>query len=261
MISLDSIEASLHSIKVSDGTNDLLIDGSGYITANINGSVTVTATDLDIRDLSHLQDSVKIGDGVEFLEIDASGFITANINGTVTVTATDLDIRDLTSASDSVEIKTAAGQALDIDASGFVTANINGSVVVTATDLDIRDLSHTQDSIKVGDGVEFMAVNADGSINVNTVIDAISTWKSTAQTVTTTAGELAATPLASRINMIIQNLGSQDIYVGPSNAVTISTGTKIPKGSSMERSWAADADVWALTESSTSDVRISEYAA
>ncbi len=32
-------------------------------------------------------------------------------------------------------------------------------------DFDIRDLSHTQDSVKVGDGTEFMEVNADGSIN------------------------------------------------------------------------------------------------
>lgn len=49
---------------------------------------------------------------------------------------------------------------------------VNASVIVSATDLDIRDLSHTQDSIKIGDGTDFMLVNADGSINVNLVADA-----------------------------------------------------------------------------------------
>jgi hypothetical protein len=59
------------------------------------------------------------------------------------------------------------GGSLTVDG----TVSISGSVTVTATDLDIRDLSHTQDSVKVGDGTDFLAVNADGSINVN-VVDA-----------------------------------------------------------------------------------------
>ena len=48
-------------------------------------------------------------------------------------------------------------QALDVSIS-------NASIVVTATDLDIRDLSHTQDSVKIGDGTDFLAINANGSI-------------------------------------------------------------------------------------------------
>lgn len=38
-----------------------------------SGTIVVTATDLDIRDLSHTQDSVKIGDGTDFLAITAAG--------------------------------------------------------------------------------------------------------------------------------------------------------------------------------------------
>lgn len=209
-ITLDSIQADLHSIKISDGSNDLAIDASGFITANINGSVTVTATDLDIRDLSASQDNVAISDGTDTLAVNADGSINS---------------------------------------------------VVTATDLDVRDLTHVSDSIKVGDGTEFLAINADGSINVNTVVDNISTWQYSAATVTNTAGELAATPFAGRDKMIIQNLGSQDVYLGDDNAVTTATGIKLPKGSSMELNFEEDANVFAITASGTADVRIGEFAA
>lgn len=149
--------------SISDGTDTALVDASGRLSVSvdntpavtISGSVTVTATDLDIRDLnsatdsvtvvatdldirnlSSATDSVAVTDGGGSLTVDGS----VSITGSVTVTATDLDIRDLTSATDSV--------------------------TVLATDLDIRDLTHASDSVKVGDGTDFLAVNADGSINV-----------------------------------------------------------------------------------------------
>lgn len=275
-ITLDKILADYHSIKISDGTNDLAIDGSGYITANINGTVTVDASDLDIRDLTHVSDSMKIGDGTEFLEVNADGSINA------VVSATDLDIRDLDSATDSVEIKTAAGQALDIDASGYLTVNLNGS------DFDIRDLSHTQDSIKLGDGTDFLEVNADGSLNAvvtatdldirdlafatdsvtahqggtwtfNT--DAYSTWKNSQVTVGTSAAVLVATALSGRGKVLIQNKGNQDVYIGPDALVTSSNGIEIPKGASYEMGLEDDAQIYALVSSGSGNVVLSEYAA
>jgi hypothetical protein len=55
---------------IDDGAgNRLTIDGSGFITSNINGSVTVTASDLDIRDLTHVSDSVSIGDGTTLADV------------------------------------------------------------------------------------------------------------------------------------------------------------------------------------------------
>ncbi len=61
-------------------------------TTTISGAVT--ATNLDIRDLSSASDSVAVTDGGGALTVD----------GAVTASATDLDIRDLTNASDSVAI-------------------------------------------------------------------------------------------------------------------------------------------------------------
>lgn len=109
----------------SDGSINITDNGSSI---TVDGSVTVSATSLDIRHISHTVDSIKIGDGVDFLAIDSSG----NIGIT--------------------------------DAGGSIT--VDGSVTVSATDLDIRNLSHSQDSIKIGDGTDLLAVNSDGSINV-----------------------------------------------------------------------------------------------
>lgn len=198
-------------VGVSDGTELAAVDASNRLSVSvdntpsvtISGSVTVTATDLDIRDLTHVSDSVKVGDGTDFLAVNADGSINAvvsdgggsiTVDGSVTVSATDLDIRNLAATQDNVAISdgtdTLAVNAdgsinsvvtatnLDIrdlssatdsvavtDGGGSIT--VDGSVTVSATDLDIRDLSHTQDSVKIGDGTDLLAVNADGSINVS----------------------------------------------------------------------------------------------
>lgn len=80
MITLDLIDSSSASIAVkSSGGTELAIDGSGYITSNINGTVVVSSTDLDIRDLSSAQDSVEIKTAAgQALSIDGSGYLTVN---------------------------------------------------------------------------------------------------------------------------------------------------------------------------------------
>ncbi len=119
-------------VKVGDGTlpsQQLAVnaDGSVNVTDNggsltVDGAVTVSATDLDIRDLDAGQDNVAISDGTDTLAVNADGSINA------VVSATDLDIRDLAFASDKVDVS-------------------GSSITVTATDLDIRDLDAAQDSV------------------------------------------------------------------------------------------------------------------
>lgn len=141
-------------IKITDGTDDLEINADGSINA------VVTATDLDVRDLTHVSDSIKIGDGTDFLAVNADGSVNITDNGgSLTVDAADLDIRDLSASQDNVAIS---------DGVDTLAVNADGSInsVVTATDLDIRDLTHASDSIKIGDGTDFVAVNTDGSLNV-----------------------------------------------------------------------------------------------
>lgn len=215
-ITLDELNYQFASVQIIDAAGDAL-----NIAAD--GSITVSATDLDIRDLTHVSDSVKVGDGTDFLSVNADGSINITDNG------------------------------------GSIT--VDGSVTVSATDLDIRDLTHVSDSVKVGDGTDFLAVNADGSLNVNTTPQSYSSWQTGADTVTSTAGQLDGTPLSGRLEVEIQNLGNSDIFVGPSNAVTTSNGLKIPKGSSQNVMLDDGAQIWAITASGSSDVRLAEYAA
>jgi hypothetical protein len=100
------------SVKIGDGTDLLAVNADGSINTTIVGSsgtitvdgtvelgattlaalesITVTATDLDIRDLSHTQDSIKLGDGTDLLAINADGSINVVVSdGTVGTSVID----------------------------------------------------------------------------------------------------------------------------------------------------------------------------
>ncbi len=173
--------------------------------------------------------------------------------------AIDIDIRDLSSAQDSVEIKTAAGQALAIDGSGYLTVNQGTSPwVVSATDLDIRDLTHATDSIKVGDGTDFLAVETDGSINVNSKRAGFSGCAFAAKSVTSTVTQLFASALANRKSVLMQNRGNKSAFVGCDNTVTTSNGIEVPPGASIELFFDDTVDLHAITASGTADFRLME---
>jgi len=121
-------------VDISKGTqtNDVKITLDGE-------TVTVSATDLDIRDLSSATDSIAIEGGNT---TDVKVTLDSEV---VAVSATDLDIRDLSSATDSVAVE--GGNATD------VKVTLDGETVgVSATDLDIRDLSSATDSVAIEGG-------------------------------------------------------------------------------------------------------------
>ena len=170
----------------------------------------------------------------------------------ITVSATDLDIRDLTFATDKVD---ASGSEVSLDAATLAALE---NITVSATDFDIRDLSHTQDSLKVGDGTDFLAVNADGSINTITAPPEYAAIKNTAETVTTTAAEVLSTPLSGRKEVTIQNEGSQDVYIGSTAGVTSANGIKISKASSATYLIPEDVNIFMVAASGSQDVRFLE---
>lgn len=203
----------------TDGSNYqiLLTDSSGRLYVNVNGTLTVQATNLDIRDLAYTSDSIapygsqnvvlqqKVTSNDLIVTLDGESVAITNagittIAGAVSgtemqvdvltlpaVTATNLDIRDLSSASDSVAaILVGAGSAAQIKDDSFYGENItsgilsvhnrlwdgaaydrtpgnstdgmlvnlgaNNDVVASATNLDIRDLSSASDSVALGAG-------------------------------------------------------------------------------------------------------------
>lgn len=143
-------------LRASDGTLLTHTDVGGKKALDVNVANSISAT---IAPGSE----IKITDGTDDLAINADGSINA------VVSATDLDIRDLAFATDKVDV---TGSEVSLDAATLAALE-NISAVVTATDLDIRDLNHAQDNVAIAQGGNTMAVNADGSINVNADISVV----------------------------------------------------------------------------------------
>jgi len=202
MITLDDIQASLHSIKISDGSNDLLIDASGHLSFNDGGN-------------------------------------------SITVDAVGLDIRGLSSVSDSVAAVQSGVWAVDISDNG-------GSITVDAIGLDIRGLAFASDSVTAHQG---------GTWSVETTPGGYASWKVSAETATTTESELVSTPLIGRLSVLVQNLGSQDIYLKEATGVSAANGMKVPKGSSYSANLDDGANLFAITSAGSADLRVVEYAA
>jgi hypothetical protein len=83
--------------------------------------------------------------------------------------------------------------------------------VVSATDLDIRNLSHTQDSIKIGDGTDFLAINADGSINVNADIS-VTNGSDKAEDAAHASGDIGTYVLAVRQDTLANSVSADGDY-------------------------------------------------
>ena len=135
-------------------------------------TVTVDATDLDIRDLTSVSDSVEV------LQATGTNLHAVIDSGAITVSATDLDTRSLANATDSVAIygsddggttnriiKTDAGGAIQVDlevASVDVTSVIPG---VGATNLGkAEDAAHSSGDV----GVMALAVENEDQADLST---------------------------------------------------------------------------------------------
>lgn len=140
-LDIRDLDAAQDNVAISDGTDTLAVNADGSINVTVNnasisvtqgtspwvvgdggGSLTVDATDLDIRDIDAAQDNIAISDGTDTLAVNADGSINVTINNaSVTVTATDLDIRDLDAAQDNVAIS---------DGTDTLAVNTDGSINV-----------------------------------------------------------------------------------------------------------------------------------
>jgi len=229
-----------NTAAVADGptVGSYLLDSAGaLLTSTLVGSdqaldvnlvqsvaLAVSATDLDIRDLTHVSDSVKIGDGTDFLAIAADGSIAVTDNGaSLTVDATQLDIDDLNATDDAVQawVRDGAGNAIT-STTGFLDVNIAASAI----ELDVEDDL------------------ADIAISV------------AAETVTTTSGALITSPLANRRFVFIANVGDKNIEIGPSG-VAYGSGYPIPKNYALEGLRIGPAvAIHADAESGSQDVRV-----
>ena len=229
---------------VDNGTDQpLKVDATGALAIqNDGGSLTVDATDLDIRDLNNATDNVLVygNDGVDNqpLLTDAAGALAIQDNGgSLTVDATDLDIRDLDNATDNVLVYGSDGvdnQPLLTDATGALAIQDNGgSLTVDATDLDIRDLDNATDSVLVygNDGVNNVALLTDA--NGVLQVAAVSTFMEASEVVNTGATFVGSTSqdisLVPNYTWFIRNTGANSatvkLQISPNNVDWLDDGT------------------------------------
>lgn len=228
----------------------------------LNTSITVTATDLDIRDLSFATDSVDVS-GSE-VSLDAATlaaletvtvlqgtdpWVIGDGGNSITVDAVDLDIRDLTAATDSVQswLYDGAGTALTstlVGADQALDVNVVGGVNVEV------DLSHIDDSVRLGDGTNFFTsttIGSDIGLDVNVINDpsVANTAIATAQNalgVADTAEDVVESPLADRKVLIMKNLGNRKAYIG-ATGVTSATGFPLSPQEALELKAGASIDI------------------
>lgn len=262
-ISKEKLIAELDTPIEGDSVASFLRDGEGTkLTSTLNSGkqaldVFITnPLEVDVG-LDAADDSVAawMKDGAGNSISSTSGALHVRIDSQtadVTVSATDFDIRDLAFATDSVDVSgssvTVSATDLDIRDLAFATdsvdvsgssVSISGSVEVTATDLDIRDLSAAQDEV-------------DARFEASSIA-------SSAPSVTTTAAALIGSALSGRRRLLIQNLGTQAIFVGGAS-VTSSNGIRIPAGANVELELGAAVNLYGVTSTGTADVRILEMA-
>lgn len=267
-------------LRASDGTllTHTDVGGKKSLDVNVANTVTVTATDLDIRNLSAAQDNVAISDGVDTLAINADGSINITDNGgSLTVDATDLDIRNLTHVSDSVRL----GDGTNFLTSTTVASDVGLDVyLINASDIEVAiNAEYAEDSAHVSgnEGAYVLSVREDTLASSTSISgdyqsfktdalgrlwmnDTNQTMENSAVAVGAIATDLVATDLANRKRILVQNLGNRSIYIGKDNTVTTSNGAELFPGSSLELDIGPGVNIHAISASGTQDVRVLQLA-
>jgi len=218
----DSVASHLFDGAGTALTSTLLNGTDQSLDVNIaNATVSVDATDLDIRDLSASQDNVAISDGTDTLAVNADGSINS------VVTATDLDIRDLTAATDSV-------QAWAHDGAGTA---LTSTLVGADQALDVNVVQSTGSDDALADTAIASAANTLGAAN--------------------TAEDVVASPLADRKYLFIYNNDNRVMYVGQSG-VSAATGFPLSPSSYLELRAGASIDIEWVSGKTGHDIRTLE---
>jgi hypothetical protein len=220
-VDLDAADDSV-AAWLSDGSGNAISSTGGALhISDAGGSLTVDATDLDIRDLSAAQDNVAISDGTDTLAVNADGSINS------VVTATDLDIRDLTAASDSV-------QAWAHDGAGTA---LTSTLVGADQALDVNIVQ---------------SVGSDDALADTAIANA-----STTLTTGGTAQDAVASPLASRKYLFVYNNDNRVMYVG-GTGVTAADGFPVSPSSYLELRAGASIDLEFVSPKTGHEIRTLE---
>ena len=259
-ITLDQILFDPTAVADGSTVGSYIISSSGNVIDDTGGAldVNIANADLDIRDLINTQDSIAIGDETNLVDLQQmdSAF------GVTSFGFAMFGVRQDASGSPV---------SADGDAHPFVFNNDGELKVAADLTSDIADdAADSGNPIKVGGrGVDGLLTALSASNDRYDLLGDLyrRTWvndssnvgfQASAATVTTTAGELAGTPLEGRKKIIIQNRGDKSIFLGNSAGVTSANGLEVPKKSSFEWDLGEDLNVFAIAASGSQDVRVAE---
>lgn len=276
----DSIGSYLRS---SDGTLLTHTNNGGKQSLDVNvsnTSIAVTATDLDIRDLSHAQDSVKIGDGTDLMTVTAAG--EANVIESNLTSLRKLEDAAHVSGDSGIQmlvVRSDAGGSLvsadgdysplQVDSSG----RLRTATTITSVPSDkAEDAAHASGdtgtyTLSVRQDTPASSTSADGdyqsfktdALGRMWMNNASASFAHNATSVASTATDLVATDLANRKRILIQNASTRKVFLGNST-VTIANGIELSPGAALELDAAAAVDLYGITAAGTADVRIMELA-
>lgn len=278
---------------LTDGTKVASINASNQLEVAVGNTVTVTATDLDIRDLSDSTDSVAaVQSGTWSVDVDSL--------------PADVDIRDLVNTQDSVAIgdgtnlidlaqndsafsatnrgfgvygvrQDAAGSPVSADGDYHpMVFNDDGELKVAA-DLKSEVADDDADSgnpIKIGyrahDITAALTSLGDGD-RANALSDHYRRmftnpsynvgWSVSAGNAADTAAQVDGTKLDGRRAIRLQNLGDKPFEIGPDNTVTFGGGYHIPKNAEAEMEAGEALDIYVIADTGqTPDYRLAQFA-
>lgn len=185
-------------------------------------------------------------------------------------TSGDVGLHMLSVRQDTLAASTSADgdyASLKVDSLGrlYTAAQVSGDVADDAADSGnpmkvgsrADDAATALSAVADGDRADMLSdlyrrIYVNDSPNIGS--------QATDQDVTTTASELAASPLAGRRRIMIQNLGARAVYIGEDNTVTTATGLEVAAGATLTLEAGPAVDFWAIAASGTQDVRIYEIA-
>lgn len=264
-LDIRDLDSAQDNVEIQNAAGQAMaIDGSGYLTVNVNGDIS--ATDLDIRDLVNTQDSIAIGDESTLVDM-------AVMDSAFSVTSAGFPIMGLRRDADTSPVS-ADGDAhpLVFDNAGRLKTDASISF-----SLDADDATSVENPQNVG-GVSASTASALGALSaagdrfhlLGDLYRRVFTndahnvaWKVEPATIGATESEVASSPLAGRKSVIIQNVSASSVWLGEVTGVTTSGATRgieIPKKSSMHFEFGEALNLFLISDGAGREVNILEAA-
>jgi hypothetical protein len=243
-------QTSLGELYVHDASANASLDAIETDVAAIETELLDQGTTLDsilseLQGLSHAEDAAHVSGDLGIMSL-------AVRNDAGTALAAD---------GDYIPLSTDANGNLRVSGTFSVGGQYAEDSAATSGDIGLSVLTVRKDALSSnvsadGDYGNFLSWS-EGSLKVVDIANI--GVAAAAQTITTTASQLAAAPLSNRRLLLVQNRGDKSIFVGPSG-VTTAAGVEVPKGGSIELDAGPTVAVYAITSTGTADVRVLEMA-